>query len=249
MKRRSVIMIIMTFMLLTLVGVGFATWIITAPTTDGEATGNIKVETVESKVSWQFDAYWVNEPTSDTPARNDAANNIVFGAPEQNVEKAWLTSNDTEKVSLTVYLFVKAKLAEKENERVQVAENDYAEVALKAVVTETIVPAEGGSSTTTENEYDLATYLKGVATVSVTVGGNAITKLTAKQLREGVVLTITFGWDYKDKEGNPVSENPYTYFNGKKYDEYYAIAEKYLTDLYSKLNVCKFKVVLTAAVE
>ena len=103
MKRRSVIMIIMTFMLLTLVGVGFAAWIITAPTTNKEVTGNIEVETVESKVSWQFEAYWVNEPTTGDPVKNDAANNIVFGTPKDKVEKAWLTNDTIGQENLTVY--------------------------------------------------------------------------------------------------------------------------------------------------
>ena len=244
MKRRSVIMIIMTFMLLTLVGVGFATWIITAPTTDGEATGNIKVETVQSQKAWQFDAKWVKSPTDLTETTAE----IVFGTKSSDsIKQAWLTNEKIKDENLTAYLYVIANVDK--NIGVNVADNDIANVDLKAVVTKTSVPAEGETSTTTEEVVDLEGYLEGVATVSITVDGNVITKLTAKQLREGVVLTITFGWDYKDKEGNPVSENPYTYFNGKKYDDYYAIAEKYLTDLYSKLNVCDFKVVLTAAVE
>lgn len=243
MKRRSVIMIIMTFMLLTLVGVGFATWIITAPTTDGEATGNIKVETVQSQKAWQFDAKWVKSPTDLTETTAE----IVFGTKSSDsIKQAWLTNETIKDENLTAYLYVIANVDK--NIGVNVADNDIANVDLKAVVTKTSVPAEGETSTTTE-VVDLEGYLEGVATVSITVNGNAITKLTAKQLREGVVLTITFDWDYKDKDGNPVDDNPYIYFNKQKYDEYHTIAEEYLTDLYNKLDVCKFKVVLTAAVE
>lgn len=247
MKRRSVIMIIMTFMLLTLVGVGFATWIITAPTTDGEATGNIKVETVESKVAWQFDAYWVNKPTTGDPVKNEDANNIVFGAPEQNVDKAWLTSNGTEKENLTVYLFVKAKVHTDENKKVEVAANDIAKVDLKAVITTQTV-GDGQESTTAPA---LSEYLKEVATVKVTLvdSDTEVKELTAEQLKTGVVLQITFRWSYKDGTTDVV-ENPYKYFNRLPYNEANATtAETYLKALNNKLAACSFKVVLTADVK
>lgn len=243
MKRRSVIMIIMTFMLLTLVGVGFAAWIITAPTTDEEVTGNIKVETVESKVAWQFDAKWVNSPDDlTTPDKTE----IVFGTPETSVSKAWLTNPTVGKENLTVYLHVKAKLAEKEDERVQVGEKDYAKVTLNVVAPNP--DKSTGQPATIESV--LSTYLGDVASVKVTLHDSdaEVTELTAQQLIDGVVLKITFGWKYKDGESD-VTTNPYTYFNAKDYETYHDDAETYLSNLYTKLDKCTFKVVLTADVK
>lgn len=248
MKRRSVIMIIMTFMLLTLVGVGFATWIITEPTKESTAEGNIEVEKVESKVAWQFEAYWVNEPTTDDPVKNDAANNIVFGTPKDKVEKAWLTNDTIDQENLTVYLFVKAKVETDENKKVEVGNNDYAKISLKAVVNAATEQGEGESTNT---PADLKTYLGDLATVSVTLKGGTseINELSSTDLKQGVVLKITFGWKYKDG-ATDVTTNPYTYFNGLPYSKENAkTAEDYLKALYSLLDNCSFKVVLTADVK
>lgn len=243
MKRRSVIMIIMTFMLLTLVGVGFAAWIITAPTTNKEVTGNIEVETVESKVAWQFDAKWVDAEGNDVTSAD-----IVFGTPKETISKAWLTNPAMGTENLTVYLSVKAQVATDENKKVEVAENDYAKIALEAVVNAATEQGEGESTNTPVN---LKTYLGDLATVSVTLkdGTSEINELSSTDLKKGVVLKITFGWKYKDGETHVV-DNPYKYFNGLPYSEENAkAAEDYLKALYSLLDNCSFKVVLTADVK
>ena len=114
MKRKSVIMIIMTFMLLTLVGVGFAAWIIIAPTTDKTAGGNIKVDTVESQVAWTFNVEWFDlevekdEEGNETKqfVKRTTAPEIVFGTPAEPIEKAWLTNSKVGIENLTVYLYI-----------------------------------------------------------------------------------------------------------------------------------------------
>ena len=241
MKRRSVIMIIMTFMLLTLVGVGFAAWIITEPTKEPTAEGNIKVEKVESKVAWQFDAKWVD--ADGIEIGEDKEPEIVFGMPSETIKKAWLTNNDIENENLTVYLYVKANETD-----VEVDENDYAKIDLLAVITTQTV-GDGQETTTVPA---LSEYLKEVATVSVTVKedktNTPVNELSKTQLQEGVTLEITFDWMYKDGD-KTVTENPYTYFNGKDYETYHVTANTYLTNLYNKLENCSFKVVLTADVK
>ena len=241
MKRRSVIMIIMTFMLLTLVGVGFAAWIITEPTKESTAEGNIKVEKVETKVAWQFDAKWVD--ASGKEIGKDKEPEIVFGMPSETIKKAWLTNNDIKNENLTVYLYVKANETD-----VEVDENDYAKIDLLAVITTQTV-GDGQETTTVPA---LSEYLKEVATVSVIVKGDEtktpVKELSKKQLQEGVTLEITFDWMYKDGD-KTVTENPYTYFNGKDYETYHVAANTYLTNLYNKLQNCSFKVVLTADVK
>ena len=243
MKRKSVIMIIMTFMLLTLVGVGFATWIITEPTKESTAEGNIKVEKVESKVAWQFDAKWVDADGKEIG--EDKEPEIVFGMPSETIKKAWLTNNSIGPENLTVYLYVKANATD-----VQVDSNDYANVDLLAV----IETSAGDGQEITKTEKALSTYLENVATVSVTVKedktNTPVKELSSTQLQEGVTLKITFGWMYKDGDAI-VTENPYTYFNAsdKEYKDYHEKANTYLTSLYTTLEKCTFKVVLTADVK
>ena len=245
MKRRSVIMIIMTFMLLTLVGVGFATWIIIEPTKESTAEGNIKVEKVESKVAWQFDAKWVDADGKEIG--EDKEPEIVFGMPSETVKKAWLTNNEIAKENLTVYLYVKANETD-----VEVGEDDYAKIDLLVDLLAIITTQTVGDGQETTTVPTLSEYLKEVATVSVTVKedktNTPVNELSKTQLQEGVTLKITFGWMYKDGD-KTVTENPYTYFNGKDYETYHVTANTYLTNLYNKLENCSFKVVLTADVK
>ena len=249
MKRRSVIMIIMTFMLLTLVGVGFAAWVITAPTTDSTVTGNIQVEKVESKVSWQFEAYWVEKPTTDgAPVKKDDANNVVFGMPADTITKAWLTNDSIGEENLTVYLYVVAKVDADPDKKVDVAKNDFAKVDLKAVIPNPQAGEDGQSATIDEK---LGSYLQDVASVKVTLvdSDTEVIDLTSEQLKAGVVLKITFGWKYSNGT-ELLTTNPYTHFNGLTYSpENAEAANTYLTSLYSKLEKCSFKVVLTADVK
>ena len=246
MKRRSVIMIIMTFMLLTLVGVGFATWIIIAPTEKSTAEGNIKVETVQSQKSWQFETKWVDADGNEL-GENEKPE-IVFGLPS-NMEieagkKVWLTNDNIGLQNLTVYLYVKASVTD-----VVVDKNDYANVDLFAVVT---TPASDGQTSTISEEV-LSTYLGDVASVSVTVKGDEtntpVKELSNEQLKDGVTLKITFGWKYNDGKTDVIDENPYTHFNKLDYYEHQEAANTYLSKLYGMLKNCSFKVVLTAGVK
>ena len=246
MKRRSVIMIVAIFMLVALIGTGFAAWLITAPTEEGSAEGNIVVEDVTEQVAWQFDAHWVNAEGADV----DSAE-IVFGAPTQNVSKAWLTSNGVKTENLTVYLSVKANVDSKKG--VAVAPNEIAKISLKAIVEEA-ASGEGTAETVEVDKGDLATYLNNFASVSITVKGDEsktpVTELTAEQLSKGVILQITFGWNYTGKDSEVVTKNPYTYFNEYAYSaDISGKASAYLTGLYGLLENCTFKVVLTADVK
>lgn len=246
MKRRSVIMIIMTFMLLTLVGVGFATWIIIAPTEESKAEGNITVETVQSQNSWQFEAKWVDDEGNELG--KDKKPEIVFGLPsDMEIEagkKVWLTNDHIGTENLTVYLYVKASVTD-----VQVDANDYAKIELKSVVT---TAASDGQEATTDEKV-LSTYLGDDASVSVTVKedetNTPVKELSSQQLKDGVTLKITFGWKYNDGETDGIVENPYTHFNKLDYYEHQEAANTYLSKLYGMLKNCSFKVVLTAAVK
>lgn len=88
MKRKTMTMLLCLLTVLSVVGVGFASWVINAGDEE-EASGNITVDTVDD---YRF--------TFGTATIDDA---IHFGRNNTtDVAKAWLTNSDTNKEKLTV---------------------------------------------------------------------------------------------------------------------------------------------------
>lgn len=86
MKRKTLTLTLSILACLALIGVGFASWIISADATKNEK-GNIIVDTVTDKSYVISAASW-----------KDGNSKISFGAPkEMNVEGAWLTNDSTDK--------------------------------------------------------------------------------------------------------------------------------------------------------
>ena len=92
MKRKTLTLTLSILACLALIGVGFASWIISADATKNEK-GNIIVDTVRDKSYVISAASW-----------KDGNSKISFGAPkEMNVTGAWLTNDSTDKTeNLTV---------------------------------------------------------------------------------------------------------------------------------------------------
>lgn len=92
MKRKTLTLTLSILACLALIGVGFASWIISANTSTN-AEGNIIVDTVRDKSYVISAASW-----------KDGNSKISFGAPkEMNVTDAWLTNDSTDKTeNLTV---------------------------------------------------------------------------------------------------------------------------------------------------
>lgn len=92
MKRKTLTLTLSILACLALIGVGFASWIISANTSTN-AKGNIIVDTVTDKSYVISAASW-----------KDGNSKISFGAPkEMNVTGAWLTNDSTDKTeNLTV---------------------------------------------------------------------------------------------------------------------------------------------------
>ncbi len=92
MKRKTLTLTLSILACLALIGVGFASWIISADATKNEK-GNIIVDTVTDKSYVISAASW-----------KDGNSKISFGAPkEMNITGAWLTNNSTDKTeNLTV---------------------------------------------------------------------------------------------------------------------------------------------------
>lgn len=92
MKRKTLTLTLSILACLALIGVGFASWIISADATKNEK-GNIIVDTVKDKSYVISAASW-----------KDGNSKISFGAPkEMNLTGAWLTNDSTDKTeNLTV---------------------------------------------------------------------------------------------------------------------------------------------------
>lgn len=96
MKRKTIALVASLLICISLIGVGFAAWVISAPGT-AEVSSQIQVETVTD-----------NRLVVTTPDLSDK--NIVFGHPAtMNTANAWLTANGDQTENLTVSFDVTVK--------------------------------------------------------------------------------------------------------------------------------------------
>ena len=155
MKRRTLTLMICLLSVLSLVSVGFASWIITANDTQ-EAEGNIEIETVTDK------RVFIVEST--TGAGIKASNNIVFGAPEtMSNADAWLTADGTKKEALTATIKFKV-----------VDANDAVVAADKVTVTANIALVGGK----TFADLVTAEYIEAAPTVTPVRDGDGVYTIT-----------------------------------------------------------------------
>lgn len=255
--RRRIVMLMGIIMSIAVVGVGFAAWVITAPTEDASANGNIKVEEVTEETSWSFDAYWVNsatyQPVSSGEDKGKLTDNptIVFGTPKDPIADAWLSNDEIGEETLKAYLYVKAVAGDDE---------EALATASGTVTLNAVIPSETPGED--PEIVELNTYLGDYASVTVTDSA-----LDSTELGQGVVLTIEFKWNTfatKTKVETPtepvegevqeetynytyVQSNPYTYYNNAEYSIDLAnLANEYLTGLYNLLAEIEFQVLLQA---
>lgn len=100
MKRKTLTLTLSILACLALIGVGFASWIISAEVSATPAEGSFIVDTVTDR-SYKVEGAWLSNQS-----------NITFGAPDtmNNVENAWLTNNSEDKkenLTVTYQLTVK----------------------------------------------------------------------------------------------------------------------------------------------
>lgn len=100
MKRKTLTLTLSILACLALIGVGFASWIISAEVSATPAEGSFIVDTVTDR-SYKVEGAWSSNQS-----------NITFGAPTtmNNVENAWLTNNSEDKkenLTVTYQLTVK----------------------------------------------------------------------------------------------------------------------------------------------
>lgn len=228
MKSKLTITVASILSVLTLVGVGFAAWIISNPSVSADQNGTITAETVSDK-SYTLDAVIA------------ADDKIVFGAPTtMNADKPWLTAGagtQTEDLSATLKLTLKYK--------------DWNYVPVNFSVTMKSKKGEANDTVFTslrDGSYSTLTgTLKGKnfianPTISYRSGSDTITKdvkmngtaddvtipktafpnyddtNTTDEKTATLEITIKFGWGtYFTVDGSVV--NPYTFYNGKDYSK------------------------------
>lgn len=111
MKKKTITFVVGLLMFVSLISVGFASWIISTSTKQ-EAEGSFTVEEVVDarlgiEYKWVTPVYGdTSDPTKITGYTEDVdANNIHFGSPKNmNTSGAWLTNTDEKEEILDVYL-------------------------------------------------------------------------------------------------------------------------------------------------
>ncbi len=228
MKSKLTITVASILSVLTLVGVGFAAWVISNPSVSADQNGTITAETVSDK-SYTLEA---------VIAEGDK---IVFGAPaKMEAKNAWLTAGaetQTEDLSATLTLTLKYK--------------DWAYVPLNFSVT--MKSKKGGVDDNTVFTGLVSTYITNpkisyskddkTNTAEVAMNG-AATEISREAFSQNasnpdgeseektatLVVTITFGWGDHFKVGAE-NVNPYVFYNqeGKTYEANHADANTALT--------------------
>lgn len=215
MKSKLTITVASILSVLTLVGVGFAAWVISNPSVSADQNGTITAETVSDK-SYTLDAVIA------------ADDKIVFGAPaKMEAKNAWLTAStgtQTEDLSATLTLTLKYKdwnyvplnfsvtMKSKKG-----GENDtvFGDLVSKNYITNPKISYPSGSETITKD-----VKMNGTADDVITIPNTAFTGINNEvtdTVKEATLeITIKFGWGtYFTVDGSVV--NPYTFYNGKDY--------------------------------
>lgn len=218
MKSKLTITVASILSVLTLVGVGFAAWVISNPNVSAEQNGTITAETVSDK-SYTLDAVIA------------ADDKIVFGAPTtMNADKPWLTAGagtQTEDLSATLKLTLKYKdwnyvplnfSVTMKSKKGGVDDNTvFTDLVSKNYITNPKISYPSGSTDTITNDVEM-----NGATSTVTIPKTAFSGYDDKDITNEkdvtLVITITFGWGtYFTVDGSVV--NPYTFYNKKTYDK------------------------------
>ena len=250
MKRKTMTMMLCLLTVLSLVGVGFASWVINAGD-EVSASGNIQVDVVDD---YRFT--FGSTPTLTT---------IHFGMDNsETISKAWLTNADKNKENLIatfdITLTSASALSGTTKEIWDAAVEVTAAYSLAAV-------ADGGNTTEGVAAYNAAVTAKAIIVPAddLTVTFKEATTTTAKY-----TVTIVFGWGeafdtlrttpYNKTNGAPTitdnaesaNLNPYKFYNAQK-DGAFARPVKewgddanYYLELIEALGDLKYNVTLTA---
>lgn len=207
-KKTGVIALIAGLSSVTLVSVGFASWIISAGDT-AEVTGSISVDEVDDS------RYLIEKTGTYAPAVSyGSGTSIVYGAPNESAT-GWLTNNSSAKVNLTATVtFYVANLTDKTkgtdyNIKGSIEATGEHKAAFETAVSDKLVELP----VITDNT---SFVVDGETTHKSTIGGTEYTFTK-------VTLTLNFKWGTyfgKDAQDATTNTNPYVFYNAKEIDGY-----------------------------
>lgn len=229
MKSKLTITVASILSVLTLVGVGFAAWVISNPNVSADQNGTITAETVSDK-SYTLEAVI-------------GGGEIVFGAPktpDPKITTPWLTNSTVEDLTATLTLTIKY------NEWVYVPKNFSITMATTNENSVFNSLREGVEFNTKKIKIiDNPTISYGsLPTVkTVTMNGTDATTIEREAFTNNsdtktatLTVTITFKWGENG--------NPYNYYNNQDYAAYREEAKTVLGELY-KLNTETYKITIS----
>lgn len=241
MKSKLTITIASILSVLVLVGVGFAAWVIINPSVNKEAKSSITAEGVTDK-SYTLDAAFAPDEK------------IVFGAPAETINGAWLTNPtkaDLEaKLTLTLTYNDWAVIPAEFSISMKTKKGGVDDTVFTSLRdgTETTLAGKKIIKDPTISYKDASNENKVVTPVSVKINGEDTD--VAKIKKDAFVvnsdektatleITITFGWG--EAFGG---DNPYTYYNALGYEAKHEEANTVLTAL-ANLNEVKYVVTIS----
>ncbi|MCM1261022.1 MAG: hypothetical protein NC182_07885 [Prevotella sp.] len=208
MKRKTLTLTLVLLSCLALIGVGFASWIISANTTK-ELEGNISVDVVTDKRLKVNILGWVNKGENEEE-KLDTNVTIQYGYSGTSNVNDWLkVSSDalTEKLTATL--------------RFEVTDATGAAVTGLTFdnkkISATIIPQKKTIDEAETDVYKLledASIIGAIPTMNEGTGNDEIDNgIKLEEKNDGIYeLTLTFKWGSATE-----TINPYVYFNGKTY--------------------------------
>lgn len=212
MKSKLTITVASILSVLTLVGVGFAAWVISNPNVSADKTGNIEVDTVTDN-SYDIKAEFLTTTDADNGS-------IIFGKKDDaSITNPWLTNDAkaerlTAKLTLTAQNFQADSWTEIEKKKLT--------VSMKTVKG---TDPDNGFGTLVTSGYIKYPTLSGNGITSGALtdwNGKILINLSDFTREKNATtatyeLTITFAWGSHFGGENP--ENPYIFYNKKKYEK------------------------------
>ena len=201
MKRKTLTLVLCLLTVMSLVGVGFASWVISADTSAVE-TGNIVVDTVTDQ---RYSLTLVSEPE---------LKNIVLTGPEQATE-GWLTYNNNNSkgtVNLTVaYTFSVTKNDGTAFTTANKSDSEYNYVYLSDLNIN--VAFNGPAKKDGDNETAFGKLISQKVIKEIGTTGYTVSNVSLSNDNKTATFTVTVGYAWGDLFNNL---NPFTFYNDNK---------------------------------
>lgn len=262
MKRKTLTIAISIFALIAIVSVGFASWVISRPTQDKDATGNITVEKVDDKAAsgTKIDSIVLTDSNKKSLHFGKPADDTLSGAEYLSDAERWFKLGDnTQPECLSVSFTVKLTGTLDTN-----VDTLTAKVEVGTLVSETFTAYNASDRTgDLQKGYYKAADSNYITHVKITSGSVSTTNeneaitLTMNEDNKTATITVSIGWGEHFKNGNE-NLNPYKYYNlsGKTYDTIASGTTKWYEDASTAMKAIEnlgenlaFKLTVTLAVK